>query len=137
MTSGLELGELLRNLQPQLQDGEYVFCSVSEPQWSRLEIKPRGTFREREGVTLILDRAQAEAAELDCRFVSKMITLEVKSDLDSVGLLAAVAASLAEAGVSLNPVAAYHHDHLFVPAGKATQAMRALENLVAAAKSGA
>ncbi|SDB45889.1 ACT domain-containing protein [Desulfonatronum thiosulfatophilum] len=43
------------------------------------------------------------------------ITLEVRSLLTAVGFLALITARLARAGISVNPVSAFHHDHLFVP----------------------
>jgi hypothetical protein len=53
----------------------------------------------------------------------------VHSDLQAVGLTAAVAAALAEAGISCNVVAAAHHDHLFVPVESASQAIAVLQAL--------
>ena len=55
-----------------------------------------------------------------------MITLNVHSALDAVGFLAAVVSLLASAGISVNAVSAYHHDHLFVPVARADEAMRLL-----------
>ena len=52
--------------------------------------------------------------------------LTVHSDLAGVGLTAAVAAALADANIPCNIVAAFHHDHVFVPAGQAQQALAAL-----------
>jgi hypothetical protein len=43
------------------------------------------------------------------------LTLRVHSALDGVGLTAAVASALAEIGIPCNMVAAFHHDHAFVP----------------------
>ena len=51
------------------------------------------------------------------------------SALDGVGLTAAVSGTLADAGISANMVSAACHDHLFVPAGTAGQAVRLLEDL--------
>ena len=45
----------------------------------------------------------------------KLITLTVHSSLKSVGLTAAVTSKLAEYEISANVVAAYYHDHIFVP----------------------
>ena len=45
--------------------------------------------------------------------------LQVHSALDGVGLTAAVAGALAAAGIACNVIAAFHHDHLFVPAARA------------------
>ena len=43
-----------------------------------------------------------------------MITLTVRSALAAVGSLAAVTTRLADAGMSVNPVPGYDHDHLRV-----------------------
>jgi hypothetical protein len=84
------------------------------------------TFREAEGMTLIVPRDQATAAGLPAAFPSRMITLEIASSLEAVGFLAAITAGLAEAGIAVNPVSAFHHDHLFVPEARAEEAMTIL-----------
>ena len=71
------------------------------------------------------------AAGLTGVFPCRMITLEIHSALDAVGFLAAVTTALAREGIGVNPVAAYHHDHLFVPHDRAEDAMRALQDLAA------
>jgi hypothetical protein len=53
----------------------------------------------------------------------------VNSDLQSVGLTAAFATALGEAGISCNVVAGHHHDHIFVPLALATKAMVELRKL--------
>ncbi|OON80666.1 hypothetical protein B1H18_12445 [Streptomyces tsukubensis] len=60
------------------------------------------------------------------------ITLRVRSALDAVGLTAAVATELAHAELSCNVVAGFHHDHLFVPYGRAEEAVALLERLAGA-----
>jgi hypothetical protein len=55
-----------------------------------------------------------------------MITLEVNSSLEAVGFLAAITGRLAEAGIPVNPVSGFHHDHLFMPEGRAEEAMAIL-----------
>ena len=61
------------------------------------------------------------------------VVLRVHSALDGVGLTAAVSGALAEQAISCNVVAAYHHDHLFVPAADAARALRVLQDLQARA----
>ncbi|MEY9903549.1 hypothetical protein ABIA44_007723 [Bradyrhizobium sp. USDA 329] len=68
-------------------------------------------------------------------FPSRLITLTVHSALDAVGLLAAITARLAEAGISVNAVSAFHHDHLFVPADRADEAMAVLREMSKATHS--
>ncbi|GAB6059235.1 hypothetical protein JCM31598_23520 [Desulfonatronum parangueonense] len=47
--------------------------------------------------------------------IKHCITLEVRSSLSAVGFLALITTRLARAGISVNPLSAFHHDHLFVP----------------------
>lgn len=91
---------------------------------------PIATFREAEGLSVILALDEAQRAGVPYQFESGLITLTIHSSLDAVGFLAAVSAVLAEAGIPCNAVAAFHHDHLFVPR-EMTQ--RALDLLMAVA----
>ena len=61
--------------------------------------------------------------------VFRRITLGVTSSLQAVGLTAAVAGALAAAGIAANVVAAFHHDHVFVPADRAADVMACLAGL--------
>jgi len=124
-----ELQKLLATMKPELQAGEVVFATVSAGEFAQLDIRPIGWFREAEGITLIADRGAAEQAGLSCTFVSRMITLTVHSSLEAVGFLAVITRTLADAGISVNPVSAYYHDHLFVPVNKAQRAMQLLTTL--------
>lgn len=117
---------LLESMQPVLQEGEFVFCTVPPSHRPSLRIFPVGQFLEDEGMTLILKREEAEHCRLSYDYVSRMITLSVHSSLSAVGFLAAIATRLAEQGISVNPVSAYYHDHLFVPSNRAEDAMQIL-----------
>jgi hypothetical protein len=88
-------------------------------------------FREAEARSLILDEEAARDAGLHASFPCRMITLNVYSSLDAVGFLEAVTARLAVAGMSVNAVSAYYHDHLFVPADRAEEALAVLNGLAA------
>ena len=83
------------------------------------------TFREREGNTFILPAAASTPT--DNRWA--WIEVSVHSDLNAVGFLAALAAALAENSIPCNAVAAFYHDHIFVPERRATEAIAALEAL--------
>lgn len=120
-----DLSTLLRHMAPHLHSATYVYCCVADGPLPP-ELAPICTFREDEGLTLILEKAQAERAGLPFTFESRRITLTVNSALEAVGFLAAVAARLAAAGISCNAVAGYHHDHLFVPAARGDEALAVL-----------
>ncbi|AWL12640.1 hypothetical protein HMF8227_02182 [Saliniradius amylolyticus] len=123
------LARLLEQMQPVLQEPVYVFVTLPEPANVAAGIEPLMLFREAEGVTLIIPKEQAEQQGWDYEFVSRMITLNIHSSLEAVGFLAAVTNRLAEAGMGVNPVSAFYHDHLFVPEDRALEAMKILQNV--------
>lgn len=123
-----DLHRLLTGMQPELDPTTYVFARQNGDAIPP-GVAPLGTFREPEGLTLILPAAQAAAAGLRPEFVSRRIMLRVNSDLEAVGLLARVSTALASAGIPANTVSAVAHDHLFVPEAMADRALGVLRDL--------
>lgn len=117
--------EMIARMSPRLDPRGWVFVMSEDPV---LVDQALATFREAEGLSLILPE-EANAGGLPM----SRITLEVQSSLAGVGLTAAVSGALAGAGIACNVVAAYHHDHLFVPEDRAAEAMAILRALSAAA----
>ena len=117
---------MIKGMAPRLDATTYHFCVVEE---AGLSAEALASFTEDEGLTLILSDAVARAHGLETDLPMARITLMVHSALDGVGLTAAVATALAEAGIPCNMVAAYHHDHAFVPRAQADQAMAVLAAL--------
>jgi uncharacterized protein len=128
MSGETDLEKLLRGMKPELNAGEYVFCKVDDFQQAAA-LNPVCVFQEREAVTVILSKQQADEAMLPYSVICAWITLTVHSSLEAVGLTAAVSKALANANVSCNVVAAYYHDHVFVPAQDAKRAMDILLEL--------
>ena len=115
-------------MEPHLHPGVFVFASV--PHETDLgSISVISTFREVEGITLITTEAEAARLKLPVLFRAAWITLQVHSDLHAVGLTAAFARALADAGISCNVVAAAYHDHIFVPIESAQAAHSVLSRL--------
>ena len=131
MTGEIDLATLLHSMRPVLHPQMYVFATLKAGEELPNSINPIMTFREEEGLTLILSESEARAAGLAGIFKSRMITLQVHSSLSAVGFLAAITSRLAEAGLAVNPVSAYFHDHLFVPAERAEEALAILQSLAA------
>ena len=127
VTGEHDLALLLRGLQPQRHPYEYVFTTVTGA--VPAGVHPVVTVAEPEGTTLVVMRAEADAAGLPYDFVATWITLRVHSALDAVGLTAAVSGALADIGMSCNVVAGYFHDHLFVRCADADRAMTVLAAL--------
>jgi len=130
MSGETSLNTLLRSMSPQLNPGEYVFCSLPDGRVPA-DITIVGSFLEREGLTVILEKSQAQKAGLSFDYVAAWITLNVHSALQAVGLTAAFATALGNAGISCNVIAGYYHDHLFVGHDDAEQAMAVLKQLAA------
>lgn len=129
MDGETDIDRLLATMSPELRQGVFVFVTLAPGTPVPAGINPVMIFREREGTTLILLQQEAEAANLDFAFRSRMITLNVHSSLEAVGFIAAIATRLAAAGMGVNPVAGYFHDHLFIPAEHADDAMKVLREM--------
>jgi hypothetical protein len=125
-----DLHDLCRQMTPTLSDEVFVYCTFSDFRLPR-GLEPVCTFREAEGLTAIVRMAQAEACEIPHTFPCRMITLAVHSSLEAVGFLACITDRLTREGIACNVVAAYHHDHLFVPLARADDALGVLRNLAA------
>ncbi|MES0008688.1 ACT domain-containing protein [Mesorhizobium sp. M0062] len=127
MAGETDLKKLLAAMTPELLPGVHVFATLVPGAPVPETLNPVMWFREKEGTTLILPEDQA--AGLQSAFGCRMITLNVHSSLEAVGFLAAITARLAAAGMGVNPVSAFYHDHLFVPAERAEEAMELLRQL--------
>lgn len=126
---------MISGMRPVLDDELYHFCSLpgrSHP----VVAEALAVFQEDEGLSLILAERAARRLDLPTNMPMRRITLTVLSALDGVGLTAAVAGVLASEGIPCNMVAAYHHDHAFVPAQMAGRAMALLQELAGSAQGG-
>jgi hypothetical protein len=124
-----DLEGLLANPLPQLHDRPYIFCSVEEDTFQELPFTPLCAFYEQEGVTLVALESDAQEINLSYDQTWARITLMVHSSLSAVGFLAAVTTKLAREGLSVNPISAYYHDHLFVHWEARSRAMELLQDL--------
>ncbi len=137
MSGGKNLNRLLASLSPTLLEGEFVFCSFKNSQYSSYQdLCPIVTIEESEGLTLVIPKEQAKQHHIEYAAVFKKITLEVQSNLEAVGLTAAVSTALAARGISANIVAGYFHDHIFVPEANTDQAIAILQELTLRSQAG-
>ena len=129
MTTGeTNIDRLLAGMSARLIDGVHVFATLPDYRIPA-GLAPRMTFREAEGTTLIVLQSEAEAFGLAWEFPCRMISLEVHSALAAVGFLARITTALAKAGMGVNPVSGFYHDHLFIPDGREDEALAILAGL--------
>ncbi|WP_457972173.1 N-acetyltransferase [Arthrobacter sp. D1-17] len=127
MTGEKNIQTLLATMHPVLRGGEYVY--VLWPHGKPLLPGIEAAVREAEGLTVVLPRAEADAHGLKYDFVAAWITLEIHSELEAVGLTAAVSRALTDARISCNVLAGFHHDHLLVPVAETARALEVLREL--------
>ena len=129
MTKGeTHLATLIGSMQPILNAGSYVFCVIDSPK--TIEIAEIiGFFKEKEGVTVIVEKTVAIEKGLNYSSEFAWISLTIHSALEAVGLTAAFSKALANANISCNVVAGYYHDHIFVPLKDTQKAIETLEDL--------
>ena len=127
-----DLSKLLSSLLVKQREGLWRFETIDKEaaSWAEL-VNLRAVreiamlFQEEEGLTVITT-ATDETPPAN-RWI--WLELSVYSDLNAVGFLAKVSAALSESGIPCNAVAAYHHDHIFVPEEQSDAAISAIEAL--------
>ena len=128
MSGEKDLGIILKNLNPILNEGRYVYCSLNNIDSISFS-KILFLFKENEGITVILKKEDADQLNLDYSYVAAWITFKIHSSLEAVGMTAAFSKILGEANISCNVVAAYYHDHVFIDEKDAERAMKTLKRI--------
>lgn len=119
------LDQLLAEMDVKSQ-GNYVFVTLDTiPEG----VEPFATVREYEGMTIVIseDRAVKAGLPIDNRFAR--ISLDIPSSLQSIGMAAMIAQTLAARSITCNSLAGFHRDHLFVQVDKAEEAFEILRDL--------
>ena len=131
MDSGDEnLSNLLNNLQPNLLNEDYVFITLEDYSFDFFNLlHPIATFKEEEGLTLVISEERAKRENFEYNSVFKCISLGVHSSLNSVGLIATISTLLTEKGISCNVFSGYFHDHLFVQKSLSKEALELLKSI--------
>lgn len=122
---GRDTAEMIAQMDPRLDRRRWCYVQITPDRAPELLGAAIATFREEEGVSAIVPAELAADGEP----VFARITLMVRSDLEGVGLTAAVSGALADVGIACNMVAALHHDHAFVPADRAGDALAILREI--------
>jgi len=127
MSGEVNLEVLLNNMRPVLNTGDYVFCNVSS--FDKIDLKQIiGSFKEEEGITLIISKAYADRLGLNYSSIMSWITLQIHSSLEAVGLTAVFSSILSKNNISCNVIAGYYHDHIFVLKEDAKKAVEVLND---------
>ena len=126
----LGLSNLLATMNPSLHPDIFVFLTTKQSLEKVIpKLRPKMVFEETEGYTISTSQDLADSHSFEYTFTCRMITLNVHSNLEAVGFMAAVSAKLTEYNISSNVVSGYFHDHLFIAVGKEDKALEVLHNL--------
>lgn len=128
MSGERDLATLIAAMDPVARPEPYVVVMAGDATALGSTV-PAATIAEDEGLTVVLPQSDADLRGLPYDFVAAWITLRVHSALEAVGLTAAFSTALADAGLSCNVLAGFHHDHLLVPYERREDALAVLRAL--------
>lgn len=137
--------ELLKRSRVEVAPESFAVLSVTHEMWLKLlenpDMSPRPDtpfliFRDNREVTLVFDERDAlpieqsvEGARVERNY--RLLSFDAGLDFDVVGYMARVAAILADAGISILPLASYSRDHVLVRQEDLAKALKALRGHVA------
>lgn len=104
-----DLGRLLAGLAPVVRPVAYVVVETDA------DVPAAAVIVEDEATTKVVEQTVADAHGLRYTFVAAWITCTIESDLEAVGMTAAMSRALADADIACNVLAGSRHDHLLVP----------------------
>lgn len=127
-----DLNYMLAGMTPRLDERDWVYAKLPA---GGADLAAIMWFEETEGTTVVLEECTAREAGLIASPPFSLITLNVASDIAAVGFIAKITTALAEAAIGTNVIAAFNHDHIFVPKNRADEALRILYGLVEGSKT--
>jgi len=125
-----ELKDILGNLKPRILEGSFVFTTSNDELVHLMKtFKPIATFREEEGITLVISKDEADKFNIKYDSLFRCISLGVHSSLNSYGLISSISRELTKKKISSNVFSGFYHDHIFVQSDLADTAIQVINSL--------
>ena len=136
MTKESSLQEILQQLEPALSTETFVYVGVSSQSLLKvLGYDPVAFFKEKEGITLIVRKEDADNNFLSYKHELCQIVFHAPFHFDCVGLTAIVTSALAKAGISVIPQLTVYNRSLYVKKEDAHTALEILKVMQAKVQS--
>ncbi|HPE27150.1 ACT domain-containing protein [Albidovulum sp.] len=129
MRGETDLARMLATMEPVLRPEEFGYGLIPGMAAIPAGLVPFATVREAEGLTVIAPCAALVRHGIAHRRGFACISLSVHSDLEALGLTAAFARALADAGLGANVIAGLHHDHILTSWDRREAALACLRAL--------
>lgn len=118
-----DLGRLLAGLAPVIRPVPYVVVETDA------DVPAAAVIVEDEATTKVVEQTIADERGLPYTFIAAWITCTIESDLEAVGMTAAISRALADRDIACNVLAGSRHDHLLVPWDRRDDAIAVLDSL--------
>lgn len=118
-----DLSRLLAGLAPVARPVPYVVVETDA------DVPAAAVIVEDEATTKVVEQTVADTHGMHYTFVAAWITCSIESDLEAVGMTAAISRALADADIACNVLAGSRHDHLLVPWDRRDDAIAVLSTL--------
>jgi hypothetical protein len=129
MSETLDLTYLIKNMNPTLMEGEYVFCKVNTDSKKVHELEPVSTFKNGKEYIVIITKENADKNKFGYSDIYKMVSLEIQSNKSEAEFLAVITGVFADQGILSKLFTLLDVCYLFVPVEKIKDAQQLLHDL--------
>ena len=129
-----ELKKIFSNVKFKLLPQDFLIIQIPLNQYKKIKNNFHTAIFEKEGVTLIIlknnwNKIKSNFTNYKIESDYKIATYDANTDLNLVGFLAIISKLMADRGISLNVISAFHRDYFLIKKSKAKKAIRELNSI--------
>jgi hypothetical protein len=130
MSDIIDLSYLIKNMNPALKNGEFVFCNIDTDIKNILESSPLLILKTVKGYSALVSRQSADKYDYDYENVFSLITLCLPEHESEAEFLAVITGVFADQGIPVKLFSGFNNScGLLVPVFKTDDAMQLLNDL--------
>ena len=129
MSDTMDLTYLIRNMNPVLLDGEFIFCKVNIDSKKIHELEPISSIKTGKEYSIIIDKLKADKNRFGYNKIYKMVSLKLPSNHSEAEFMAVITGVFADQGIPSKVISCEEECYLFISTETIEDAVQLLHDL--------